>query len=658
MDPSSSSQQNQFRYPAPPQQPYYPTRFQPYDPQPYYPICQQPQIYHQQQTQQQYSSYYPPSHSYPPPPQQQYPQTHQQWHHHHNQEAPMRPPGVSIQPSHGQPHFQLQNQQNTYHLPQRTDAALAQLNQLAASVGAPERPSWYPRPQGFGSVTGGSGIYTGPGVGSAAFPAHGPGPGPSGLRSQAGQSLDKSGGRRRGGGRRGDSQRNGGGRRRGDGQSKDGGRRRGKSKDGGRRRGDGRSKGGGRRRGDGQNKDVGRGKFMCEMCKVDCGCMGILRVHLNGKRHKRNLEKLEANENKTIGDSKNVQKPSDDLKPRTAIKPDNWLSEEEIKQNPPQDIPLEEETKQNPPQDIPLEEETKQNPPQDIPLEEKTKQNPPHDIPLEEEAKQNPPHDIPLEEETKQNPPQDIPLEEKTNQNPTHDIPLEEETKQNPPHDIPLEEETKQNPPHDIPLEEETKQNPPPDIRLDTVSSENNLVTEQKIDNEQQADPPKDANEDFLEKKPMMNQSGNQKSGVKRKTLVGGTKNKNISKAKRLAFEPSKSKVVVPLMCDLCNVKCGTQEILKQHLLGSQHMSMVKCFEGHHPIYGQVGLQEIYPPNPVTNSPHHSQGAQQVSNGAQVSDPIASASLLPQNENAAPSATGVVSDFLAKFEPSNKKFCS
>ncbi|CAN4099709.1 unnamed protein product [Withania somnifera] len=647
----SSSQQNQYPYPPSEQQPYNPTRFQPYDAQPYYSIYQQPQMYHHQQ--QQYSSYYRPNYSNPsyPPPQHQHPQTHQQWHH---QEPPIHPPGVSIQPS----HFQLPNQQNAYPLPRRSDGvgAVAALNQLAGSVGAPERPSWYPQPQGFGSVIGGPGMYTGPSHGSTAFPAHGPGP--SGLRSQAGQSLDKDGGRRRGDGqrkgggrRRGDGPRKDGGRRRGDGQSKDGVRRRGdgQSKDGVRRRGDGQSKGGGRRRrGDDQNKVVGRGKFMCEMCKVDCGCPGILKMHLNGKRHKKNLEKLEANENRTVSDSENVQKPSGDLKPGTTLKPDNLLVEEETKQNPPQDIPFEEETNQNPPQDnTPLEKEIKQNPPQDFPLEEETNENPPQDnIPLEKETKQNPPLDVPLEEETNENPPQDnIPLEKEIKQNSPQDVPLEEDTKQNPPHDIPLEEETKQNPPQDIPLEEETKQNPPQDIPLDTVSSEDRLETEQKINDAQQADPPKDANRDLLEKKPMMNQSGNQKSGAKRKTLVGGRKKKKVSKAKRLAFEPSKSKVIVPLMCDLCNVTCGTREILGQHLLGSQHMSMLKHIEGHHPIYGQVGLQAIYPPNPVTNSLYHSQGGRQVSDGAQLSDPIAGASLLPQNENAAPSATGVVSDF-------------
>ncbi|KAH0749075.1 hypothetical protein KY290_028307 [Solanum tuberosum] len=613
---SSSSQQNQYpSYPASQQQSYNPSRFQAYDRQSYYSNYQdphqqqQPQIYHHQQQQlqpqyhhqqpqHQYSSYYPPnySNSYPP----QHPQAHQQWNH---QEPPIHPPGVSIQPSsasHGQPHFQLPNQQNGYHLPQRTDgiglgmnpvAALAQLNQLASSVGAAERltatgglhgQSWYPQAQGFGPVIGGPGAYTGPGLGSGAFPGNGAGP--SGLHSHVGQSLDKGGGRRMGGG-----QSKGGDRRRGDGQSKGGDRRRGdgQSKGGDRRRGDGQSKGGDRR-GDKVSNSAGVGR--CDLCNVDCGCLGILKMHLNGKRHKRNLEKLEANENRTVSDVENVQKPSGDLEPGTAMKLDNLLVEEETKQNVPQNIPL---TAMKP-DNLLVEEETQQNPPQNIPLTA-TK-----------------PDDMLAEEETKQNPPQNIPLTDMK--------------------------------PDNLLVEEETQQNPPQNIPLDTSSSENKLVTEQKINNAQQADPPKDANRDSPEKKPMMNQSGNQRSSVKRKTLVGGRKKNKASKARRLAIEPSNSYVAIPLMCDLCNVQCDTREILRQHLLGKQHKSALKCVEGHHPIYGQAGLQAIYPPNPVTNSLHHSQGAQQVLNGAQASDPIAGASLLPQNENAVPSATGVVSD--------------
>lgn len=75
-------------------------------------------------------------------------------------------------------------------------AALAQLNQLAGSVGSAERPtaglhgqSWYPQTQGFGPVIGGPGTYTGPGLGSGAFPGNGAGP--SGLRSHVSRLSSK-----------------------------------------------------------------------------------------------------------------------------------------------------------------------------------------------------------------------------------------------------------------------------------------------------------------------------------------------------------------------------------------------------------------------------------------------------------------------------------
>ncbi|KAJ8543540.1 hypothetical protein K7X08_006063 [Anisodus acutangulus] len=149
-----------------------------------------------------------------------------------------------------------------------------------------------------------------------------------------------------------------------------------------------------------QRKGVGSGKpskpagvGRCEVCKLDTGSVGILKHHEKGKQHKRNLQKLEENENITVSDFQDVQKPSGDLKPGTTMNPDNLLVGEETKRKPAENIPL------------------------------------------------------------------------------------------------------------------------------DTVPSENKLETEQKINNAQQAE--------------------NQMRGVKRKTLVGGGKKKEVSKAKRLAIGPS-----------------------------------------------------------------------------------------------------------------------
>ncbi|RZC53434.1 hypothetical protein C5167_012269 [Papaver somniferum] len=59
-------------------------------------------------------------------------------------------------------------------------------------------------------------------------------------------------------------------------------------------------------------------------------------------------------------------------------------------------------------------------------------------------------------------------------------------------------------------------------------------------------------------------------------------------------------KQVLPFSCDLCNVKCDTQAVLKFHLVGKKHLSKVRRFQGHQAVYGPVGLQALYPPNPNT----------------------------------------------------------
>lgn len=65
---------------------------------------------------------------------------------------------------------------------------------------------------------------------------------------------------------------------------------------------------------------------------------------------------------------------------------------------------------------------------------------------------------------------------------------------------------------------------------------------------------------------------------------------------------PPKPKVVIPLVCDLCNVKCDTQEVLDRHLSGKKHLSKRKHFEAHQAMYGPLELQVLYPPNPITQS--------------------------------------------------------
>lgn len=81
--------------------------------------------------------------------------------------------------------------------------------------------------------------------------------------------------------------------------------------------------------------------------------------------------------------------------------------------------------------------------------------------------------------------------------------------------------------------------------------------------------------------------------GTKRKMRGGGRGGKRVR-----TFEPSRPKVVIPLMCDLCNVKCDTREVFERHLAGKKHMSKLKRFEGHQAMYGPM-VQALYPPNPI-----------------------------------------------------------
>ena len=61
-------------------------------------------------------------------------------------------------------------------------------------------------------------------------------------------------------------------------------------------------------------------------------------------------------------------------------------------------------------------------------------------------------------------------------------------------------------------------------------------------------------------------------------------------------------RVVIPLMCDLCNVKCDTQEVFDRHVGGKKHIAKLKRFQGHQALYGPTAVQALYPPNPLSQS--------------------------------------------------------
>lgn len=86
--------------------------------------------------------------------------------------------------------------------------------------------------------------------------------------------------------------------------------------------------------------------------------------------------------------------------------------------------------------------------------------------------------------------------------------------------------------------------------------------------------------------------------GSKRKMRGGrGGKYLRTNEGSRRPVEPPKPKVVVPLICELCNVKCESQVVFDSHLSGKKHQSNLKRFHGHRALYGEAALQALYPPN-------------------------------------------------------------
>ncbi|KAI3687231.1 hypothetical protein L1987_80925 [Smallanthus sonchifolius] len=65
---------------------------------------------------------------------------------------------------------------------------------------------------------------------------------------------------------------------------------------------------------------------------------------------------------------------------------------------------------------------------------------------------------------------------------------------------------------------------------------------------------------------------------------------------------PRNPRVVIPLVCDLCNIKCDTQEVFDKHAAGKKHVSKLKRFAGHQAMYGPTAVQALYPPNPLSQT--------------------------------------------------------
>lgn len=140
----------------------------------------------------------------------------------------------------------------------------------------------------------------------------------------------------------------------------------------------------------------------------------------------------------------------------------------------------------------------------------------------------------------------------------------------------------------------------------EAVAEENKMETEQ---NNEGAKQPEISGEEQVTNATMIQLDN--LHGMKRKMRGGrGGKRMKISNVWTREMEPPKPKVVIPLICDLCNVKCDTQEVFDRHLAGKKHISKLKRYEDHQAMYGPMGLHALYPPNPITQTLFHTQGPQ------------------------------------------------
>lgn len=152
------------------------------------------------------------------------------------------------------------------------------------------------------------------------------------------------------------------------------------------------------------------------------------------------------------------------------------------------------------------------------------------------------------------------------------------------------------------------KQPPPENLTSEAVITDDNRnETEQETDtvgnSEVLAEPQRKRQDHFAARG----------RGLKRNMRGGrGGKYMRTNEGARRPVKPSKSKQVIPLLCELCNVKCDSQVVFESHLTGKKHLANLKRFHGHRALYGEIGLQALYPPNLNAPSAHGQAGPQAV----------------------------------------------
>lgn len=152
----------------------------------------------------------------------------------------------------------------------------------------------------------------------------------------------------------------------------------------------------------------------------------------------------------------------------------------------------------------------------------------------------------------------------------------------------------------------EGKQPPPENLTSEAVTDDNRNSTEQQkntVENsEVSAEEPERNSKDHF---------AAQGRGFKRKMRGGrGGKYMRTFEGSRRPVVPPKPKQVIPLICELCSVKCDSQVVFDSHLTGKKHLANLKRFHGHRAVFGEAGLQALYPPNFNPTSTHGEVGPQ------------------------------------------------
>ncbi|XP_075510889.1 uncharacterized protein LOC142546827 [Primulina tabacum] len=97
-------------------------------------------------------------------------------------------------------------------------------------------------------------------------------------------------------------------------------------------------------------------------------------------------------------------------------------------------------------------------------------------------------------------------------------------------------------------------------------------------------------------KKPRMDRSAGRGRGLRNKIRGGkGGDRMRSHHESGIPAEPRKPKEVIPLICELCNIKCDTAAVFQCHLTGKKHLSKAKSFLRQNKILGQEVLKALSP---------------------------------------------------------------